>query len=115
MTGTISAQFDSLRKETSIHSFLPVGVILPNGYLHLPVGEYFKLKMLGGTGLFDFEINNEVATVSSIYVLHARAVGDITVTIRDRNHLSNTVTFRLKVSELVEVHSLEAEKELNRD
>ena len=37
------------------------------------------------------------------------------MTIRDRNHLSNNVTFRLKVSDLSEIHSLEAEKEVNRD
>ena len=37
------------------------------------------------------------------------------MTIRDRNHLSNNMTFRLKVSDLSEIHSLEAEKEVNRD
>ena len=37
------------------------------------------------------------------------------MTIRDRNHLANNATFRLKVSELTQINSLEADKELNRD
>ena len=48
-------------------------------------------------------------------MIHAKSVGDIEVTIRDRNHLANNATFRLKVSELAQIHSLEADKELNRD
>jgi hypothetical protein len=48
-------------------------------------------------------------------VIHAKQVGDIEVTIRDRNHLANNATFRLKVSELTQINSLEADKELNRD
>ena len=48
-------------------------------------------------------------------MLHAKSVGDTIVTVRDRNHLVNNVTFRLKVSDLSEIHSLEAEKEVNRD
>lgn len=60
-------------------------------------------------------MNNEVATVNTISVIHAKSIGDITVTVRDRNHLANVATFRLKVSELTHIHSLEAEKEVNRD
>jgi hypothetical protein len=71
--------------------------------------------LLGGTGVYDFEINHEVATINSISVLHAKAIGDVMVTVRDRNHLANLAIFRLKVSELTEIQSLEAQKEVNRD
>lgn len=73
-------------------------MLLPDDYLHLPVGEHFKLRLLGGTGVYDFEINHEVATINSVSILHAKAVGDVIVTIRDRNHLANLAIFRLKVS-----------------
>ena len=54
MTGTLSASLNNLRKEVTVTSLLPVTIILPNNYLHLPVGEYFRLKPLGGSGLYDF-------------------------------------------------------------
>jgi hypothetical protein len=54
ISGTLSAQIGNLRKEVVITSLLPVRVVLPDDYLHLPVGENFKLKMLGGTGVYDF-------------------------------------------------------------
>lgn len=57
-TGSLSAELGSLKKEVVITALLPVKVILPDDYLHLPVGETFKLKMLGGTGVFDFDINH---------------------------------------------------------
>lgn len=105
-SGSLSAQLGNIKKEILITSFLPVKVILPDDYLHLPVGEIFKLKLLGGTGVYDFDINHEVATVSNINLLQAKSVGDLTVTVRDRNHLANSAIFRLKVSELTEIQSL---------
>ena len=32
--------------------------------------------------------------------MHAKVVGDVNVTVRDRNHMINSAVFRLKVSEL---------------
>lgn len=106
MTGRLLAKHGNLQKEVTVRSYLPVTVILPNNYLHLPVGESFKLRPLGGTSTYDIEINSEIASVSREYAIHARTVGETIVTVRDRNHLDNSFTFRLKVSEITEVYSL---------
>lgn len=53
MTGLLSAQLGDLKKEIAINAFLQVSAIIPNQYLHLPVNEHFKLRLLGGTGVYD--------------------------------------------------------------
>lgn len=37
-TGVLSAELGSLTSDVTISALLPVAVVLPEGYLHLPVG-----------------------------------------------------------------------------
>ncbi len=110
ITGTISAEFENIKRNVSITAVLPVSVVLPDNYLHLPVEETFKLKTVGGTGVYDYSINSDIASISNLGVLSARAPGETTVMVSDRNNPQNHATLRLKISEIVSIKSLEQNK-----
>lgn len=96
-------------------ALLPVRPLLPTAYLHLPVEETFKLRVVGGSGIYDYSVNSEAAVVSSLGVLMCKQLGEAEITVADRSHAANKAVIRLKVSSYVSVRNLEQQKEVNRE
>jgi hypothetical protein len=113
--GFIRASLNELRSQLEVTALLPIRPLLPNNYLHLPVDETFKLRLVGGSGVFDYSTSNEAATVSSLGVIACKQPGEANITVNDRHHSANKVQIRLKVSNYASIRSLEQQKEVNRD
>jgi hypothetical protein len=99
----------------SITALLPIRVLLPSNSLHLPVDETFKLRLVGGSGLYDFSVSNEIGLISSQGVLACKQVGEANITIIDRSHSANRAIVHLRVSNLISINNLEQQKEVNKD
>lgn len=113
--GFIRASLKELKSQFEVTALLPIRPLLPTNYLHLPVDETFKLRLVGGSGVFDYSTSNDVATVSSLGVIACKQPGEANITITDRHHSANKLQIHLKVSNYASVKSLEQQKEVNRD
>ena len=71
--------------------------------------------MVGGSGIYDYTVNSEVAAISSLGMIMSKQVGETQITVSDRSHAANRAVVRLKVSTYATVRSLEQQKEVNRD
>ena len=56
--GFISATYGRLSARNTVTSYLPIRVLLPSDSLHLPVGETFRLRAVGGSGVYDYHISS---------------------------------------------------------
>jgi hypothetical protein len=74
------------------------------------VDETFKLRLVGGSGLYDYSVSNEVGIISSLGVLVCKQVGEANITISDRSHAANRAVIRLKISNLAYIRNLEQQK-----
>jgi hypothetical protein len=105
----------TLRSQLLITSYLPIRPLLPTNSLHLPLEETFKLRLVGGSGIYDFNVNNEVGLINSLGVLVCKQVGLAQITVVDRSHPANKAIINLKVSTYASIKSLEQQKEVNKD
>jgi hypothetical protein len=51
---------------------LPLTVILPSHKIVLPIDETFELKVIGGSGSYEYQINNGIATISPNGVISSK-------------------------------------------
>lgn len=58
--------------EKRVNVVLPLTVILPSLKITLPVDETFELKVIGGSGVYEYQIDNDVATISSSGVISSK-------------------------------------------
>lgn len=77
--------------------------------------ETFKLRLVGGSGIYDYSVSNEAAVISSLGVVVCKQVGEAKITVVDRSYPANHAVIDLKVSTIASIKSLEQYKEVNRD
>lgn len=51
---------------------MPLSVILPSHKITLPVDETFELKVIGGSGIYEYQIDNDVAVISASGVISSK-------------------------------------------
>jgi hypothetical protein len=113
--GFIRAALGELKSQLEVSALLPVRPLLPTPYLHLPSEETFKLRVVGGSGIYDYSVSNEAAVISSLGVLVCKQAGEAEIVVADRSHAANRAVIRLRVSNYASIRSLEQQKEVNRD
>lgn len=71
-TATVKATYKTLVAEKRVHVVLPLTVVLPSHKITLPVDETFELKVIGGSGVYDYQVDSDVAVISASGVISSR-------------------------------------------
>jgi len=71
-TATVKATYKTLVAEKRVHVVLPLTIVLPSHKITLPIDETFELKAIGGSGVYDYQIDNEIAVISASGVITSK-------------------------------------------
>lgn len=91
--GYIRVSYNGLVHEKKVMANLPLKIVLVGEKIVLPVGQNFEVKVLGGSGQYEYEIVDfkNTATISENGVIHSHNVGKALIVIKDSNDNNNKI------------------------
>lgn len=93
---------------------MPVKLFKPNGSLHLPnhSDQIFKLKVIGGSGKFEWDSTNPNVAVASFSKVHPKSVGTAILQVTDLMNEKNFDSISVRISPVLRGGALEQMKEV---
>lgn len=107
--GIIKATFEGLVHEKRIIANLRLKAVLIGNKIVLPPGQTFQLKILGGSGSYDFSLidSQDTAYVNQNGIISAKNPGKARIIVVDNNDPSNKVEVDLVVESVRGVRSFD--------
>ena len=103
-----------MKSEKKVTVVYPLKTVLPSNKIVLPVEETFELKVVGGSGVYEYKIEGgDFAAISSSGVISSRKEGNGKIIVIDKRIPRNKLILDLIVSPVNSLIPLEAHKELN--
>jgi hypothetical protein len=113
-SAVIKATYKSLTSDKRVTVVHPLKQVLPSNKIILPIEETFELKIVGGSGLYEYKIEGgDFAVISTSGVINSKKEGTGKIVVIDKRVPRNKLTLELVVSSVNSLSPLEAHKELN--
>jgi hypothetical protein len=113
-SAVIKATYKGLTSDKRVNVVHPLKQVLPSNKIILPVEETFELKIVGGSGLYEYKIEGgDFAVISTSGVINSKKEGTGKIFVIDKRVPRNKLTLELVVSSVNSLSPLEAHKELN--
>ncbi len=100
--------------EKKVTVVYPLKQVLPSNKIILPVEETFELRVVGGSGVYEYKIEaGDFALISTSGVISTRKEGNGKIIVIDKRIPRNKIILDLIVSPVKNLTPLEGYKELN--
>lgn len=91
-----------IKNRVSFAIVMPVKLFKPSQFLHLPnhIEQVFKLKVIGGSGQFDWDTSSPAVAVASYNRVHPKSVGTALLQVSDKMNEKNFDTIEVNLQYL---------------
>ncbi|KAL4472934.1 hypothetical protein ABPG72_007811 [Tetrahymena utriculariae] len=103
-----------IKNKVNISIVMPLKLFKPGNFIHLPLHseQIFKLKVVGGSGQYEWDTSNTTIAVTSYNRVHPKSIGSAKLHVSDKMNEKNFDEIEVIVSNILRAAPLEQMKEV---